>query len=163
MRSISRFSRILPSFGVPSRFKYSAQVEYRYAAATRVENRDPNVGTLDRNSENVGVAAVGSAACGDMLRVYMDISDDGVINDVKYKAFGCGSAIASSSYAAEYLKGKTVDVAETLTNRDIARELSLPPVKLHCSLLAEEAIRGAVKNWRSKKTRISSASPSPVV
>eukprot|EP01013_Petalomonas_cantuscygni_P022993 TRINITY_DN44344_c0_g1_i1.p1 TRINITY_DN44344_c0_g1~~TRINITY_DN44344_c0_g1_i1.p1 ORF type:complete len:187 (+),score=29.85 TRINITY_DN44344_c0_g1_i1:466-1026(+) len=143
-------------FGAPPRrFKYSAKVEERYRAAMNPKNRDPNVGQLPKTDKDVYHSSVGSGACGDMLRFSVRISDEGRIEDVKYLVFGCGSAIASSSYAAEYLKGRSVEEAESLTNRDIARELSLPPVKLHCSLLAEEAVKGALKQYRSrKKTRI---------
>lgn len=142
---------------VPIRTKYSARVESLYAAATRPENRDPNVGTLDRGDDAVGFSSVGSAACGDMMRMYMKVGDDGKIEKVKYKAFGCAAAIASSAYAAEFLAGRTIEEAEALTNRDIARELALPPIKLHCSLLVEEAVQGAVKDWKAKKTRVQSA------
>jgi nitrogen fixation NifU-like protein len=131
--------------------KYSNQVVLRYQNALR--RRDKNIGQLDKNDPSVGFGNVGSGACGDLLSFYLKIEDD-KIKEVKYQTFGCGSAIASSSYAAEYLINKGLDEAMGLTNREIAKELSLPPVKLHCSLLAEEAIKSAVNNYRSKKMRV---------
>src|SRR5689334_11328922 len=129
MRSLLSLRTVVSPFTViPSRFKYSMNVTERYEAAMRTTNRDPNVGSLDKNDPEVGVSSVGSGACGDMLKMSVRVRD-GKIVDVKYKTFGCGSAIASSSYVAEYLQGKSIDEAESLTNRMIAKELSLPPVK----------------------------------
>ena len=99
-----------------------------------------NVGTLDKSDPNVGTGLVGAPACGDVMRLQLRITDEGVIQDAKFKTFGCGSAIASSSLVTEWVKGKTVDEATKITNREIAKELSLPPVKIHCSVLAEDAI-----------------------
>lgn len=130
--------------------KYSNKVTLRYHDAVR--GKDPNIGKFDKDDPNVTVGKVGSGACGDMLSFSLKIKD-GRIQDVKYLVFGCGSAIASSSYAAEYIKGKTLEQASRLTNRQIAAELSLPPVKLHCSLLAEEAIKSAINNL-NKKTKV---------
>jgi len=109
-----------------------------------------NVGTLDKNDPNVGTGLVGAPACGDVMRLQVKISDDGKIEDAKFKTFGCGSAIASSSLVTEWVKGKTVDEAMTIKNTHIAQELSLPPVKIHCSVLAEDAIKAAIADWRKK-------------
>jgi nitrogen fixation NifU-like protein len=109
-----------------------------------------NVGTLDKNDPNVGTGLVGAPACGDVMRLQVKISDDGKIQDAKFKTFGCGSAIASSSLVTEWVKGKTVDEAMTIKNTHIAQELSLPPVKIHCSVLAEDAIKAAIADWRKK-------------
>src|SRR3954470_14131563 len=110
-----------------------------------------NVGTLDKNDPNVGTGLVGAPACGDVMRLQVKISDDGKIEDAKFKTFGCGSAIASSSLVTEWVKGKSVDEAVKITNREIAKELALPPVKIHCSVLAEDAIKAAIADWKKKK------------
>ena len=110
-----------------------------------------NVGSLDKNDESVGTGLVGAPACGDVMRLQIKVGDDGVIQDAKFKTFGCGSAIASSSLATEWLKGKTVDEAETIKNSMIADELDLPPVKIHCSVLAEDAIKSAIADFRAKR------------
>ncbi|MDI1448094.1 Fe-S cluster assembly scaffold IscU [Polyangium sp. 6x1] len=110
-----------------------------------------NVGTLDKNDEHVGTGLVGAPACGDVMRLQIKVSDAGVIEDAKFKTFGCGSAIASSSLATEWLKGKTIDEAEQIKNSMIAEELHLPPVKIHCSVLAEDAIKSAIADFRSKQ------------
>ena len=110
-----------------------------------------NVGTLDKNDPNVGTGLVGAPACGDVMRLQLKISDDGMIEDAKFKTFGCGSAIASSSLVTEWVKGKTVDEAMTITNKQIAKELALPPVKIHCSVLAEDAIKAAIADLKKKK------------
>ena len=109
-----------------------------------------NVGTLDKSDEHVGTGLVGAPACGDVMRLQIKVGDDGVIEDAKFKTFGCGSAIASSSLATEWLKGKTVDEAETIKNSMIAEELNLPPVKIHCSVLAEDAIKAALADYQKK-------------
>ncbi|MCK9481039.1 MAG: Fe-S cluster assembly scaffold IscU [Bacteroidia bacterium] len=110
-----------------------------------------NVGTLDKNSKSVGTGLVGAPECGDVMRLQIQVDEEtGIIQDAKFKTFGCGSAIASSSLATEWLKGKTVDEALTIDNMDIVEELSLPPVKIHCSVLAEDAIKGAVNDYRIK-------------
>ena len=109
-----------------------------------------NVGTLDKNDPNVGTGLVGAPACGDVMRLQIRISDDGKIQDAKFKTFGCGSAIASSSLVTEWVKGKSVDEALTIKNTHIAKELSLPPVKIHCSVLAEDAIKAAITDWKGK-------------
>ena len=110
-----------------------------------------NVGTLDKSDESVGTGLVGAPACGDVMRLQIKVGDDGRIQDAKFKTFGCGSAIASSSLATEWLKGKTVDEAETIKNSMIAEELHLPPVKIHCSVLAEDAIKSAIQDFRAKQ------------
>lgn len=111
-----------------------------------------NVGSMDKNDSDVGTGLVGAPACGDVMRLQIKVNDDtGLIEDVKFKTFGCGSAIASSSFATELLKGKSLEEALKIKNTIIAKELSLPPVKLHCSMLAEDAIKSAVKDYRSKR------------
>jgi nitrogen fixation NifU-like protein len=110
-----------------------------------------NVGSLDKDDPSVGTGLVGAPACGDVMRLQIRVNDDGVIEDAKFKTFGCGSAIASSSLATEWIKGKSVDEAETIKNSQIAEELSLPPVKIHCSVLAEDAIKSAIEDFRRKK------------
>ncbi|XP_011498056.1 PREDICTED: iron-sulfur cluster assembly enzyme ISCU, mitochondrial [Ceratosolen solmsi marchali] len=110
-----------------------------------------NVGSLDKNDESVGTGLVGAPACGDVMKLQIKVDDNGKIIDAKFKTFGCGSAIASSSLATEWVKGKTVDEALKLKNTDIAKELSLPPVKLHCSMLAEDAIKAALSDYRIKQ------------
>ena len=110
-----------------------------------------NVGTLDKNDENVGTGMVGAPACGDVMRLQIKVSEDGVIEDAKFKTYGCGSAIASSSLVTEWVKGKTIDEALAIKNSDIANELALPPVKIHCSILAEDAIKAAVNDYNAKK------------
>src|SRR5690554_1382485 len=110
-----------------------------------------NVGTLDKEDPNVGTGLVGAPACGDVMRLQLRIGADGVIEDAKFKTFGCGSAIASSSLVTEWVKGKSVDEAAKITNSAIAQELSLPPVKIHCSVLAEDAIKAAIADYKQKK------------
>ena len=110
-----------------------------------------NVGTLDKADDNVGTGLVGAPACGDVMRLQIRVSDDGVIEDAKFKTFGCGSAIASSSLATEWIKGQTIDEAHKIKNSQIAEELNLPPVKIHCSVLAEDAIKSAIEDYRAKK------------
>lgn len=112
-----------------------------------------NVGTLDKNDDNVGTGLVGAPACGDVMRLQLRISDDGVIEDAKFKTFGCGSAIASSSLVTEWVKGKSLDDARQITNQQIAEELALPPVKIHCSVLAEDAIKAAIEDFKAKQAR----------
>ena len=110
-----------------------------------------NVGSMDKNDPNVGTGLVGAPACGDVMRLQVKISDDGKIEDAKFKTFGCGSAIASSSLVTEWVKGKSVDEAMTIKNTQIAKELALPPVKIHCSVLAEDAIKAAIADWKKKR------------
>jgi nitrogen fixation protein NifU and related proteins len=110
-----------------------------------------NVGSLDKADPNVGTGLVGAPACGDVMRLQLKISDAGIIEDARFKTFGCGSAIASSSLVSEWVKGKTVDEALTISNKDVARELALPPVKIHCSVLAEDAIKAAIDDFKKKR------------
>ena len=112
-----------------------------------------NVGTLDQQADNVGTGMVGAPACGDVMRLQIQVNDLGVIEDAKFKTYGCGSAIASSSLVTEWVKGKTLDEAGALPNAEIAEELALPPVKIHCSILAEDAIKAAISDYRSKQTK----------
>jgi nitrogen fixation NifU-like protein len=109
-----------------------------------------NVGKLDKNDANVGTGMVGAPACGDVMQLQIKVSDDGIIEDARFKTYGCGSAIASSSLVTEWVKGKTLDQAMTIKNTEIAEELALPPVKIHCSVLAEDAIKAAVADYRKK-------------
>ncbi|MBS1743164.1 MAG: Fe-S cluster assembly scaffold IscU [Bacteroidetes bacterium] len=109
-----------------------------------------NVGTLDKSNKNVGTGLVGAPECGDVMRLQIQVDDKGLITDAKFKTFGCGSAIASSSLATEWLKGKTVDEALKIDNMAIVEELNLPPVKIHCSVLAEDAIKAAINDYREK-------------
>jgi len=109
-----------------------------------------NVGKLDDSSKNVGTGMVGAPACGDVMRLQIQVNDQGIIEDAKFKTYGCGSAIASSSLLTEWVKGKSIDDAEQIKNTEIAEELALPPVKIHCSVLAEDAIKAAVRDVREK-------------
>lgn len=117
-----------------------------------------NVGKLDQESRSVGTGMVGAPACGDVMRLQIQVNSEGVIEDVRFKTYGCGSAIASSSLATEWMKGKTLDEAATIKNADIAEELALPPVKIHCSVLAEDAIKAAIDDYRAKQKHDSTAS-----
>jgi nitrogen fixation NifU-like protein len=110
-----------------------------------------NVGTLDKNAEDVGTGMVGAPACGDVMKLQLRINDDGIIEDAKFKTFGCGSAIASSSLVTEMVKGKSIDYAMSIENSQIAEELKLPPVKIHCSVLAEDAIKAAIADYQKKR------------
>ena len=110
-----------------------------------------NVGKLEADSDNVGTGMVGAPASGDVMRLQIQVNDEGVIEDAKFKTYGCGSAIASSSLLTEWVKGKKLEEAEAIKNTEIAQELALPPVKIHCSVLAEDAIKAAVKNIREKR------------
>ena len=113
-------------------------------------NNPRNVGSLDKQDPNVGTGVVGAPECGDVMKLQLKVDDAGVIVDARFKTFGCGSAIASSSLATEWVKGKTVDQALEIKNTDIVKELSLPPVKIHCSVLAEDAIKAAVQDYKKK-------------
>jgi nitrogen fixation NifU-like protein len=110
-----------------------------------------NVGKLNADDDSVGTGMVGAPACGDVMRLQIKVNDDGIIEDAKFKTYGCGSAIASSSLLTEWVKGKSLDDAEQIRNTEIAEELALPPVKIHCSVLAEDAIKAAVKDLREKR------------
>ncbi len=110
-----------------------------------------NVGTLDKDAPNVGTGMVGAPACGDVMRLQIQVNEEGVIEDAKFKTYGCGSAIASSSLLTEWVKGKTLEEARQIKNTDIAEELALPPVKVHCSVLAEDAIKAAIEDLQKKR------------
>ncbi len=123
---------------------YSKQVMDHY-------DNPRNVGKMNADDSDVGTGMVGAPACGDVMRLQIKVSDDGVIEDAKFKTYGCGSAIASSSLLTEWVKGRTLDEAEAIKNTELAEELALPPVKIHCSVLAEDAIKAAVKDIRQKR------------
>jgi nitrogen fixation NifU-like protein len=114
-------------------------------------NNPRNVGSLPKDSIHVGTGLVGAPACGDVMKLQIEVDDNGTIVDARFKTFGCGSAIASSSLATEWLKGKTLEEATLIKNSDIVKELSLPPVKIHCSVLAEDAIKAAISDYKSKR------------
>lgn len=123
-------------------------------------NSPRNVGSLDKSSPDVGTGLVGAPECGDVMKLQIKINKvTGVIEDAKFKTFGCGSAIASSSLATEWVKGRTVDEALAIKNTEIVKELALPPVKIHCSVLAEDAIRAAIADWKKKQSIIENAAP----
>jgi nitrogen fixation NifU-like protein len=109
-----------------------------------------NVGSMDKNDPSIGTGLVGAPECGDVMKLQIKVNSDGIVEDAKFKTFGCGSAIASSSLATEWIKGMTVDEAEKVKNVAIVEELNLPPIKIHCSVLAEDAIKAAIKDWRDK-------------
>ena len=109
-----------------------------------------NVGTMDKSDPSVGTGLVGAPACGDVMRLQIKVNDEGIIHDARFKTFGCGSAIASSSLVTEWVKNKKVEDAEKIANQQIVEELSLPPVKVHCSVLAEDAIKAAIQDWKNK-------------
>ncbi|XP_050505909.1 iron-sulfur cluster assembly scaffold protein IscU-like [Diabrotica virgifera virgifera] len=142
-------STLLRSMSVPARLSVAC---YHKNVIEHYEN-PRNVGSLDKNDKNVGTGLVGAPACGDVMKLQIKVDDNGKIVEAKFKTFGCGSAIASSSYTTEWVKGKTVDQALKLRNTDIAKELSLPPVKLHCSMLAEDAIKAALSDYKIKNQK----------
>ena len=111
-----------------------------------------NVGSMDKEDPTVGTGMVGAPACGDVMKLQIKVNENGIIEDAKFKTYGCGSAIASSSLVTEWVKGKTLDEAQQIKNSDIVEELALPPVKIHCSVLAEDAIKSAIENYNEKKT-----------
>jgi nitrogen fixation NifU-like protein len=116
-------------------------------------NNPRNMGSFEKTEENVGTGIVGAPECGDVMKLQLKINDNGVIEEARFKTFGCGSAIASSSLATEWVKGKTIDEALQIKNTDIVSELNLPPVKIHCSVLAEDAIKSAINDYKTKKTQ----------
>jgi nitrogen fixation NifU-like protein len=122
---------------------------YSNAVIDHYEN-PRNVGSFDKSDTDVGTGMVGAPACGDVMKLQIKVGDDGIITDARFKTYGCGSAIASSSLVTEWVKGKTLDQAITIRNTDIAQELALPPVKIHCSILAEDAIKAAIEDYRKK-------------
>lgn len=113
--------------------------------------RPKNVGTLDKNDESVGTGMVGAPACGDVMRLQIKVNDEGIIEDAKFKTYGCASAIASSSLVSEWVKGKSLEEAGKISNTQIAEELALPPVKIHCSILAEDAVKAAIDDYKAKR------------
>ena len=122
-------------------------------------NNPRNVGSLDKKADNVGTGMVGAPECGDVMKLQIEVDGEGVIKDARFKTFGCGSAIASSSLATEKLKGKTLDEALEIKNTDIVEELALPPIKIHCSVLAEDAIKAAITDFKKKQGATSEAEP----
>ncbi|CAM4544698.1 hypothetical protein PO909_026345 [Leuciscus waleckii] len=138
------FSRSLSLPELKSAYSYHKKVVDHY------EN-PRNVGSLDKNAKNVGTGLVGAPACGDVMKLQVQVDENGKITDARFKTFGCGSAIASSSLATEWMKGKSIDEALKIKNTEIAKELCLPPVKLHCSMLAEDAIKAALADYRLKQ------------
>ncbi|WFD35203.1 iron-binding protein [Malassezia cuniculi] len=135
--------RASPALAPSAQRMYHAKVLDHY-------NNPRNVGSFLKTDKNVGIGLVGAPACGDVMKLSIKVSDDGIIEDVRFKTFGCGSAIASSSYMTERVKGLTLEEAGAIRNTEVAKELSLPPVKLHCSMLAEDAIKSAIRNYREK-------------
>ncbi|KAI9226202.1 MAG: iron sulfur cluster assembly protein 1, mitochondrial [Piptocephalis tieghemiana] len=155
-RAILPSTSLLPS---PSRRQYHEKVLDHY-------NSPRNVGSFDKKDLDVGTGLVGAPACGDVMKLQIKVDDSGKITEARFKTFGCGSAIASSSFITQHVQGMTLEEAEAVKNTEVARELSLPPVKLHCSMLAEDAIKSAIKDYRKKKLQqvkstTSSSSPSP--
>ncbi|XP_033845483.1 iron-sulfur cluster assembly scaffold protein IscU-like [Periophthalmus magnuspinnatus] len=147
MKCFSPFSFLTRRLSAPEIFSRCC---YHVKVMDHYEN-PRNVGSLDKNSRNVGTGLVGAPACGDVMKLQIEVDDQGKIVDARFKTFGCGSAIASSSLATEWVKGKSVEEALTIKNTDIAKELCLPPVKLHCSMLAEDAIKAALADYRLKQ------------
>ncbi|KAF6733224.1 Iron-sulfur cluster assembly enzyme ISCU, mitochondrial [Oryzias melastigma] len=147
-KCLSPLSVLTRRLSVP---EYISQCCYHQKVVDHYEN-PRNVGSLDKKSKNVGTGLVGAPACGDVMKLQIEVDSQGKIVDAKFKTFGCGSAIASSSLATEWVKGKSVDEALKIKNTDIAKELSLPPVKLHCSMLAEDAIKAALADYRLKQS-----------
>jgi len=147
LRSVSRALPLLANRATT----VTATANYHEKVIDHYEN-PRNVGSMDKKDMNVGTGLVGAPACGDVMKLQIKLDDNGKIIDAKFKTFGCGSAIASSSLATEWVKGKTMDEALNIKNTDIAKELSLPPVKLHCSMLAEDAIKAALSDYRVKQS-----------
>lgn len=137
---------------LPSPTVSSQQIRFYHENIIDHYENPRNVGSLDKKKNNVGTGLVGAPACGDVMKVQFETDENGVIVDAKFKTFGCGSAIASSSVATEWLKGKHIDECTNIKNTDIAAHLKLPPVKLHCSMLAEDAIKAAVKDYKKKQS-----------
>jgi len=143
---LTRHATRVRSMSVP---RITSSCQYHDKVIDHYEN-PRNVGSMDKNDKNVGTGLVGAPACGDVMKLQIRVDDDGNIVEAKFKTFGCGSAIASSSLATEWIKGKNVGEAGKIKNTDIAKELSLPPVKLHCSMLAEDAIKAALQDYKTK-------------
>ncbi|XP_073830713.1 iron-sulfur cluster assembly enzyme [Musca autumnalis] len=150
MASLTRVSRLLQA---PLRRVQSIPVALYHENVVEHYENPRNVGSLDKKDSTVGTGLVGAPACGDVMKLQIKVDENGKIIDAKFKTFGCGSAIASSSLATEWVKGKTIDEAGKLKNTDIAKELRLPPVKLHCSMLAEDAIKAALADYKVKQQK----------
>ncbi|XP_013099437.1 iron-sulfur cluster assembly scaffold protein IscU [Stomoxys calcitrans] len=150
MASLVRVSRLLQA---PLRRTQSIPVALYHENVVEHYENPRNVGSLDKKDSTVGTGLVGAPACGDVMKLQIKVDENGKIIDAKFKTFGCGSAIASSSLATEWVKGKTIDEAGKLKNTDIAKELRLPPVKLHCSMLAEDAIKAALADYKVKQQK----------
>jgi nitrogen fixation NifU-like protein len=134
--------------------KFNRRITMAYSEKVIDHYENPrNVGKMDADSSNVGTGMVGAPACGDVMRLQIQVSEDGIIEDAKFKTYGCGSAIASSSLLTEWVKGKTLDEAGEIKNTHLAEELALPPVKIHCSVLAEDAIKAAISDLREKRSK----------
>ncbi|KAL4233059.1 hypothetical protein ACF0H5_007745 [Mactra antiquata] len=138
---------------VPFERQFAAPVALYHKNVIDHYENPRNVGSLDKNDKNVGTGLVGAPACGDVMKLQVKVDENGKIIEAKFKTFGCGSAIASSSLATEWIKGKDIGEASKIKNTDIAKELSLPPVKLHCSMLAEDAIKAALNDWKVKNNK----------
>ncbi|CAM4751743.1 unnamed protein product [Rotaria magnacalcarata] len=150
--SSNLYSKIRPILRATRDARYMVARSYHEKVIDHYEN-PRNVGSFDKSDQNVGTGLVGAPACGDVMKLQILVDENGKITDAKFKTFGCGSAIASSSLATEWIKGKTVNEANTIKNQDIAKELCLPPVKLHCSMLAEDAIKAAINDYHTKKDK----------
>ncbi|ODQ64932.1 iron sulfur cluster assembly protein 1, mitochondrial precursor [Nadsonia fulvescens var. elongata DSM 6958] len=144
------FSRIIARHSIKSAVQSNRARSY-HAKVLDHYNNPRNVGSMNKNDTDVGTGLVGAPACGDVMKLQIKVDDNGVISDVKFKTFGCGSAIASSSYVTELVRGMTLEQAGMVKNTTIAKELSLPPVKLHCSMLAEDAIKSAILDYNTKR------------
>ena len=143
LQSIKRISQL--------EYTYFSKVQRHYHKNVMEHYNNPlNVGSFNKNNKNIGTGLVGAPACGDVMKLQIKVDDSGNIVDAKFKTFGCGSAIASSSFATEFIKNKSLDEADKIKNSDIANELRLPPVKLHCSMLAEDAIKAAINDYKQK-------------
>ena len=143
LQSIKRISQL--------EYTYFSKVQRHYHKNVMEHYNNPlNVGSFNKNNKNIGTGLVGAPACGDVMKLQIKVDDNGNIVDAKFKTFGCGSAIASSSFATEFIKNKSLDEADKIKNSDIANELRLPPVKLHCSMLAEDAIKAAINDYKKK-------------
>ena len=137
-------------FRISKNIKYNNLVKFYHTKVIDHYENPRNVGSFNSKEKNVGTGLVGAPACGDVMKLQIKVNESGKIIDTKFKTFGCGSAIASSSLATEWVKGKTIDEASTIQNTEIVEELSLPPVKIHCSVLAEDAIKGAIADYKNK-------------
>ncbi|XP_061458412.1 iron-sulfur cluster assembly enzyme ISCU [Rhineura floridana] len=157
LRAICAQRAVAAAFLSPGPGRAPLAVGYHEKVVDHYEN-PRNVGSLDKSAKNVGTGLVGAPACGDVMKLQVEVDENGKITDARFKTFGCGSAIASSSLATEWVKGKTVDEALKIKNTDIAKELCLPPVKLHCSMLAEDAIKAALSDYKLKQGPKSSES-----